>query len=264
MRRAFVAELRKLRRRSVFVAAAAVATLLTIVTTLVTFLPAKSEAELTGPRGLTATLESLAQPDGAIVAFRAGIGFLGVLLLAVFITNIGFEYARGTFAAALMKQPRRLRLLGGKMAALLLFLACTVAVAEVAGVLLGGALASARGISTAAWFSAAGLVEALEAYGTALFVVSAWATFGMAVAIFTRSVPVALGIAIAWAGPAEHITEQAWPGARGWFPGLLLEAFSAGGTGDVSSQRALVMVLVYAGLLASAAAVTFSRRDVTA
>jgi hypothetical protein len=139
-----------------------------------------------------------------------------------------------------------------------------LAVAEAAGLVVGAAIAPARGISTAAWFSTSGLVEGLGAYGTALFVASAWAGFGMAVAIFTRSVPIALGIGIGWAGPVEHITEQAWSGATSWFPGLLLETFSAGGTADVSSQRALAMVLVYATVLVGVAVITFSRRDATA
>jgi hypothetical protein len=261
MRDSLAAELLKLRRRSVLVAAGAVAVLYALLTTLVTVLPARSEAELRGLRGVTATLESLARPEGASTAFGNGVGFLGVILLAVFISNIGFEYARGTFASALMKQPRRLRLLGGKMGALLLFLAGTLAVAEVAGMIIGLAIAPARGISTSAWFSMSGLVEGLDAYGSAVFVAFAWASFGMAVAIFTRSVPIALGIGLGWAGPVEHITEQAWPGAAGWFPGLLLETFSAGGTADVSVQRAFAMVLVYATVLVGAAVSSFSRRD---
>ena len=263
MRRAFGAELLKLRRRSVLVAAGIVAVLYAVLTSLVTFLPAQSATEIRGPRGLTATLESLAQPEGATTAFGNGVGFLGVILLAVFISNVGFEYARGTFATALMKQPRRLQLLGGKMAALLLFLAGALAVAEVAGLLVGLAVATSRGITTSAWFSMSGLVEGLGAYGTALFVASVWASFGMAVAIFTRSVPIALGVGIAWAGPAEHITEQAWSGASGWFPGLLLETFSAGGTADVSFRRAFTMVSLYATVLVGTAVVSFSRRDVT-
>lgn len=262
MRRAFAAEVLKLRRKSVLVAGI-VALLYAVLTTLVTVLPAKSATEIRGPTGLTATLESLARPEGATTAFGNGVGFLGVILLAVFISNVGFEYARGTFATALMKQPRRLQLLGGKMAALLLFLAGALAVAELAGLFVGLAVAPARGISTSAWLSMSGLAEGFGAYGMALFVASAWASFGMAVAVFTRSVPIALGVGIAWAGPAEHITEQAWSGASGWFPGLLLETFSAGGTADVSFRRAFAMVLIYATVLVGAAVVSFSRRDVT-
>lgn len=264
MRRAFRAELLKVRRRSVFAWAGVAAFLFATITTLVTFLSAQSEPAGLGTRGFSETLETLAEPGGATEGFSEGAGFLGLIMLAVFISNVGFEYARGTFGASLMRQPGRLRLLGGKMAALLVLLAGTLAVAEAVGWILALLIAPTRGISTSAWFSASALAEAAGAYGTALFVAGAWATFGMTAAIFTRSVPVALGIGLAWAGPFEHLTQQAWSGASRWFPGLLLEGFAAGGNAEVSSGRALAMVLLYASILATAAAITFSRRDVAA
>jgi hypothetical protein len=73
MGRAFRAELLKLRRRSVVVAAGSAALLYAIITTLVTFLPAKSGPLVRGPRGLGATLESLAQPEGATQAISQGV-----------------------------------------------------------------------------------------------------------------------------------------------------------------------------------------------
>jgi ABC-2 type transport system permease protein len=264
MIRAFRAELLKLRRRSVMVAAGSAAVLYAIITTLVTFLTASTESIAFGTRGFRATLESLAQPDGATTAFADGIGFLGVILLAIFISSVGFEYSRGTFATALMKQPRRLHLLGGKMAALLTFVAVTLAVAEAAGWLFALGLASVRGISTSAWFSAAALGKASAAYGTAFFVAGAWACIGMAVATFTQSVPIALAIGIGWAGPIEHITQQAWAGASRWFPGLLLEAFAAGGNAEASYGRAFAMTAAFVTVLTTAAFVAFNRRDVTA
>jgi ABC-type transport system involved in multi-copper enzyme maturation permease subunit len=264
MRSSFRAELLKLRRRSVFVAAGTAAFLFALLTTLVTFLSAESGPAMPGRRGFSGTLESLARPEGATQAFADGAGFLGIVILAVFISNVGFEYARGTLGTSLMKQPGRLRLLGGKMAALLVFLAGTLAVAEAAGWILGLAIAPIRGVSTSAWFSVSGLAEAGGAYGTALFVAAAWAGFGMTAAILTRSVPVGLGIGLAWAGPLEHIIQQAWAGASRWFPGLLLEAFSAGGNAEVSSGRALAMVVGYSAVLTTAAVIVFSRRDVTA
>jgi ABC-2 type transport system permease protein len=187
-----------------------------------------------------------------------------VILLAIFISSFGFEYARGTFATALIKQPRRLLLLGGKMAALLVFLAAALALAEAAGWLLALGLAPARGISTSAWFSAAALGEAVTGYGTALFVAGAWACLGMAIAVFTRSVPIALAIGVAWAGPAEHLIQQAWAAASRWFPGLSLEAFAAGGNTEASFGRAFTMAVVYVTVLTAAAFVAFNRRDVTA
>jgi ABC-2 type transport system permease protein len=264
MRRAFQAELLKLRRRSVLVWAGVAALIYAALTTLVTFLSAESGPAVLGTRGFAATLESLAEPSGASKAFADGAGFLGIIMLAIFISNVGFEFARGTFGASLMRQPSRIRLLTGKVAALLVFLAGSLALAEALGFALGLALAPLRGVSTSAWFSASAIGDAGRAYGTALMVAGAWAVFGTAIATFTRSVPVALGIGLAWAGPFEHITQRAWNGASYWFPGLLLEGVAAGGTTEVSYGRSLAMAMLYAGALAVAAVLVFSRRDVTA
>jgi ABC-2 type transport system permease protein len=86
----------------------------------------------------------------------------------------------------------------------------------------------------------------------------------MTVAVLVRSVPLALGIGIAWAGPVEHILQDAWSPAERVFPGLLLEAFVAGGTTEVSASQALLSVALYVTLASAIAALTFARRDITA
>jgi hypothetical protein len=86
----------------------------------------------------------------------------------------------------------------------------------------------------------------------------------MALAVFVRSIPVALGIGIVWSGPFEHLLQDAWTAAGQWFPGLLLEALAAGGTAEVSSTRALALVTLYVAAAVSAAAIVFTRRDITA
>jgi hypothetical protein len=47
------------------------------------------------------------------------------------------------------------------------------------------------------------------------------------------------------------------------FPGLLLEAFVAGGTTDVSASRALLTVTLYLVIAGTIAGTVFARRDVT-
>jgi hypothetical protein len=42
-----------------------------------------------------------------------------------------------------------------------------------------------------------------------LFWITGYALLGMTVAVLVRSVPLALGIGIAWAGPVEHIIQDA-------------------------------------------------------
>jgi ABC-2 type transport system permease protein len=94
--------------------------------------------------------------------------------------------------------------------------------------------------------------------------VTGYAVFGMTVAILVRSVAPALAIAVAWAGPLEHLINDAWSPARRWFPGLLLEAVGEGGTGGVTATRAALSAAVYIVIFAVTSATVFSRRDITA
>jgi ABC-2 type transport system permease protein len=262
MIRTFKAELLKLRRRRVAVAVAISALAFAAIASTAVFLSATAAGEPGSQRG--ATIESLGQAGGATEAFSIGVSFAGILVLVLFIANVAGEFSQGTFRTLLMRQPRRAGLLVGKMAALLAFAAGVLALTEVLTVAASAAIAPTQDVSTASWFGIDGLGEAAGHYATALFGVAAWASLGMALAIFVRSIPVALAIGIVWSGPFEHLLEDAWTAAGQWFPGLLLEALAAGGTADVSSTRALVLVALYVTAAATAAAIVFARRDVTA
>jgi hypothetical protein len=67
-----------------------------------------------------------------------------------------------------------------------------------------------------------------------------------------------------YAGPIEHITQNAWAGAARWFPGLLLEGVAEGGNAQASVDRALVLTAMFAVALAVTAFAAFRRSDVTA
>ena len=262
MIRTFNAELLKLRRRRVAIAAALATLVFAAIATTVVFVSATEAGAPGAARG--ATLESLGQAGGATRSFAVGASFAGILVLVVFIANVAGEFSQGTFRTLLMRQPRRVGLLAGKLAALLAFVAIVLALAEVFVVLASIVLALSQGVSTASWFGLDGIGDALADYATALFGVAAWASLGMALAIFVRSIPLALGIGIVWSGPFEHLLEDAWAAAGQWFPGLLLEALAAGGTDDVSLTRAFALVTLYVAAAASAAALVFARRDITA
>ena len=64
--------------------------------------------------------------------------------------------------------------------------------------------------------------------------------------------------------PSEHLLQDAWHPAGRFFPGLLLEAFVAGGTPEVSATRAFLTVAVYVTAAAALAGMVFTRRDMTA
>jgi ABC-2 type transport system permease protein len=104
----------------------------------------------------------------------------------------------------------------------------------------------------------------LADYGSVLVWISGYALLGMTLAVLVRSVPVALAIGIAWAGPVEHLLQDAWSPAHRVFPGLLLEEFVAGGTPGVSAATALATVTIYIVIAAVLAGAVFARRDMTA
>jgi ABC-type transport system involved in multi-copper enzyme maturation permease subunit len=258
----FKAELLKLRRRRFLIGCTIGAVAFAVLSALTVFLSAAGPGEQAAARG--ATDASLGQAGGATQAFSLGASFVGILVLVLFIANFAGEFTQGTFRTLLIRQPRRLALLAGKMTALLAFVAIAMLLAEVLTVAASAAIAPSQDISTASWFTVDGLGEAAGDYATSMLGVSAWAAFGMSLAICVRSIPIGLGIGIVWSGPFEHLVADAWNAASQWFPGLLLEALAAGGTPDVSVTRSLTLVAIYVAAAASAAALVFARRDITA
>jgi ABC-2 type transport system permease protein len=255
------AELVKLRRRRVLIVTAAT----TIVFAAGSAAIVLASAERSGnPNDRGVTFESLSRAGGGTEVFTTAVSFAGTFLFVVFVGAVAVEFSRGTFRTMLLHQPRRLRLLAGKMAALLAFAAAVLAAAEALTWMAAKLLAPSQDVATGDWISAAALGDAFADYGSVLFWVTGYALLGMTLAVLVRSVPIALAIGIAWAGPFEHLLQDAWSPAQRVFPGLLLEAFVAGGTSEVSASRALVTVTAYLMVAAAIAATAFDRRDITA
>jgi ABC-2 type transport system permease protein len=259
---AFRAELVKVLRRRVL--------LITAVTTLVFAVGSAAvvlaAAEPAGSRvsGRGVTVASLSDAGGGTEVFTTAVSFAGTFVFVVFVGVVAIEFSRGTFRTMLTYQARRIRLLTGKTLALLGFAAAVLAAAEVLTWTSARLLAPTQDVATGEWVSADALGQGVADFGSVLFWISGYAVLGTALAVLVRSVPVALAIGIAWAGPFEHLLQDAWDPAGRFFPGLLLEAFVAGGTPEVSATRAFVTVAVYVAIAAAVAGTTFARRDVTA
>jgi ABC-2 type transport system permease protein len=253
-------ELVKLRRRRVVI--------VTALTTLVfaiggAAIVLASASQTTNPAGRGVTFSELADAGGGTEVFTTAVSFAGTFLFVVFVGAVAVEFSRGTFRTMLLYEPRRLRLLAGKMAGLLLFAAVVLAAAEVITWVAAKLLAPSQDVASSEWVSAAALGDAVTDYASVLYWITGYALLGMMVAVLARSVPIALAIGIAWAGPFEHLLQDAWSTAERIFPGLLLEAFVAGGTSEVSASRAFLTVTVYALVATAIAATSFARRDVT-
>jgi len=257
----FRAELVKLLRRRVLVTTAAASLAFSIVSALVVLAAAAGTPD---PRRPGPTLESLADGGGGTDVFTTAASFAGTFLFVVFVGAIAAEFSRGTIRTMLLRQPHRLRLLAGKVGALLAFAAAALALTEALTWTAARILAPGRDVATAAWTSLDALAQAAGDYGNVLVWITGYALLALGLAVVVRSVPIALAIGIAWAGPFEHLIQEAWEPASRLFPGLLLEAFVAGGTPAVSAGRALATVAVYGTVAVAGAAALFSRRDVTA
>jgi ABC-2 type transport system permease protein len=255
------AELVKLRRRRVLIVAAVTTIVFTVGSAAIVLASAEQSRN---PRDRGVTLASLSDAGGGTEVFTTAVSFAGTFLFVVFVGAVAVEFSRGTFRTMLLYEPRRVRLLAGKMAGLLLFAAVVLAAAEALTWVAAKLLAPSQDVATGDWTSVAALGDAVADYGSVLFWVTGYALLGMTLAVLVRSVPIALAIGIAWAGPFEHLLQDAWSTADRLFPGLLLEAFVAGGTSDVSATRALLTVTAYVLIAATIAATSFVRRDITA
>lgn len=260
MIRSIRAELVKLCRRRVLVITGLLVGAYSSATTVAVL----AAASPTGAAGRGATLQSLSSAGGGTEIFTLAASFAGTFLFVVFVGAFAIEFSRGTFRTMLLREPRRLHLLAGKLIALLAFAGVALAAAEILTWSTAKVLAPAYDLSTGSWVSVAGLGHGLADLGTVLCWVAGYALLGMALGVIARSVPVALAIGVAWAGPIEHIVADAWAPANRFFPGLLLEAFVAGGTPDVSAARALATVAAYIVVATAVAGILVVRRDVTA
>lgn len=264
MTRAYHAELGKLLRRRVLLLTVLVAVAFAALGASLVLAAAEPASSPSAMPGRTATVEALSRAGGGTEVFRLAVAFAGVFVFVVFVGAMAAEFARGTFRTMLLREPRRVRLLTGKLAALLTYAAAALALTMAATWLVALARAPSAGVDTGSWTSFAALGAAAGDLGVVVLWVTGYAVLGTTLAVLVRSVPVALAVGIAWAGPFEHLVQDAWAPASRAFPGLLLETFVAGGTPDVSAGRALATVATYAAVAALVSALVVSRRDVTA
>ena len=263
MTASFRAEWGRLTRRRLLLTTA-VLVLVCAVGGAVLVLSAAEPARQASADALAPTIESLSSSGGGTEVFRSAGALAGTLTFIVFVGLFALEYSRGTYRTMLLHQPGRIPLLAGKLGGLLAFAAVALLALEAATWVAAWILAPAFDVSHAGWTSLDALGSALGDYTMVMLWFTGYAVFGMTVAILVRSVAPALFIAVAWAGPLEHLVNRAWSPARSYFPGLLLEAVGAGGIGTVTATHAAVAAAGYIALFAVVAAVVFSRRDVTA
>ena len=257
---AFTSEWTKLKRRtlllSTFLGLAAAASVFVILLF--------SQAPATGHGGGLPSLQQLARPNGLIVGVTRATMLLGIVAFGIAAAQTASEYSLGTLRQLLVRQPRRIVLLAGKMLGVITFLLLAFLFAAVIAFAVAVIMAHGRHVSTSAWFSGAGLGDLFRALGDIALAVAGYSILGLAIGQFLRSAVFAVIAGLAWIIAVENIIARIDPSTTKWLPGAALETVASGGTEGPSFSHGLLVGAAYLIVALIAAAVTFVRADVTA
>jgi ABC-2 type transport system permease protein len=262
MTRSFLSEWVKLRRPGMILGGAGTIVGFAILTVVLSLTTASATPTDQGPGGEGVTLAQLATADGLASILASAATFIGVVALSVFAMSLASEYSQGTLRNLLVRQPRRVRLLAGKLVALASFSTIAVAVAGVAAVATALIVAPTQDISTSAWFTSAGWTALAGGLGNLLLATLGWGLVGALLALVLRAPAAAVGVGLAWALPGELLVTAAWADGARWLPGQLLDALAQGGTAAVTYGSAGLLLALYGVVAVAAGTALFTRRDV--
>ncbi len=203
--------------------------------------------------------------------YTAGIGVGYLLLLVIGILTIGMEYRHKTITSALLATPSRVRLIGAKIVALLIFGVFYGVVFLVASVGAGGAILAVKGEQVFPEPATLGRTLLLS-----LLVLGLWALIGLGLGILIPNQVAALLIGVGLAFIVEPIagailSTQSWgQTVSNYFPsratGAILDQTQAANGPDVAElltwwQGSLVL-LAYAVVFAGIGMILTQRRDI--
>jgi ABC-2 type transport system permease protein len=226
-----------------------------------------SSASAHGAGGGLPSLRQLARPNGLVFGLTRAAFLLGVVAFGTAAAQTASEYSLGTLRQLLVRQPRRIPLLIGKMLAVVTFMVLATAFAAVVAFIVANAMARTRSVPTSAWFTGTGFGDLLHALGNIELAVIGYSVLGLVVGQFFRSAVAAVIVGFAWLVVIEQfILTRIVPGAAPWLPGISLSTVAGGGNADFSLTygHGLNVAVVYLAAAVAAASITFARRDVTA
>jgi ABC-2 type transport system permease protein len=256
MVRAFRSEWLKIRRRGMLLGSAGVMSALAILGVVIVVLRASS-------RRAPVSVARLSQPDGFASLMQHAGEMLGVVALGTLAIAVAQEYSYGTLRSILVREPRRLRLLAGKLSANLLFVAAGMTVAYVVAFVTALVVAPTQGVDTSGWLGS-GLGQTLSTAGDLVLAALGYGLFGCLLGIVLRAPAPAVIAGLAWALPVEGLVNSVWSSLGDWLPFRQLAAIVSQVSESVSYGHALAMAGVYSLAACAVAAVLFRRRDVLA
>jgi ABC-type transport system involved in multi-copper enzyme maturation permease subunit len=201
-------------------------------------------------------------PSGLMAGLAAASNLFGVVTLSFWAVATATDYSSGLIRLLVAAEPRRWRLLAGKVIALVVVTAAATTVAAVVNVLASAPGAGAASISTAAWGT--DLANVVGGAWVHLFLaLVAWGVLGLVIATLARSAAVAISIGIVYVLVVESMVKMIGGAPSNWLPGTTLSAVASGGTPAVPFATALGLALGYVTMGLLLAAAVLVRRDVT-
>ena len=262
--RVFRSELLRLRRRMVVVGWLGLSALFAVLINTVMFsnATASSSPAARGPGVAFPTLDTLQSPHGLVAGLGSAATILGVVTLSFWALTTATDYSSGLIRVLAAAQPRRWRLLAGKVTALAAATAVATTVALVANLLAAPAAAQAAGVSTDRWSEHMGSTV-LAGWLHLFLALLVWGVVGLSLAVATRSSAVAISVGVGYVLVVEGVISTAFDGLRDWLPGSTLSALAQGGTFAVPLTTALALGMLYAGAALALATLLLRRRDIT-
>ncbi len=211
------------------------------VSTIIGFAAAGSTG--VGPGAYIPSEAALAAPDGYVAGLILAANLVGIISLSFWAIATASDYQTGLIRLLVQAEPRRWRLIVGKLFALLLFTVAGTLSATITACGTALACAAVFDVSTAAWSDT--LPTLLEAFRNLALSATIWGTLGMVIAFLTRSSGVAIATGIGYLVVFENMILAVATNASDRLLGTTLTAIAAGGTEAIAFDLALQLGLAY-------------------
>ena len=227
--------------------------------TFVTFMAGNAGSSVGAMAGLSGDLES---SSGIVAGLTMAADLIGIVILALWAAAVSSDYSTGWVRLTVQAEPRRWRLVAGKLLTLTVFTLVATTLATVISVVVALPLANAADVSTAAW--SAGIAGTIAgAWFNLTVAVLVWGTIGFAIAMVTRSAIVAIAGGIGYLMVFERLLGMVADDLSTYLPGSILDAVVAGGNATLAYGPALALAALFGVVAIGISTLVFGRRDVT-
>ena len=261
MKNVIFAEMRKLRRPTLLLSTMLLVTVLTTLFTFLTFWRV-GDPKGNGRRGEIVTSQFLSTPHGLVYGFSIVSFLLGIVALCIFASQTAQEYTYGTLRNLLVRQPARMKILGGKYISMSLFAVLMSLLSLISSIATSYIFAARAHVNTHSWTTSAGMTVLGRAFGNVLLSVMGFGTVGMILGLLFRSPISAIATGVIWFLILENILAGLLTGTAKWLPGQNLTNLTTTQNFTFSYQHSLIMDLVYLVSAGAIVSLLFKRRDV--